>query len=111
MRKWAALIAPRNMVAPSKMHLYVFSNLNNPNPVQQQYKRVSGVELIPFLGKIYTVGAFVVIVLHQLAHQKNVNRYAVFAMVVVVVIAVAIFMAAPVYNGAMYRPHKKMHRQ
>lgn len=51
------------------------------------------------------------IVLEQFAHHQKVQGEAVLAMIVVVVIGIAVFMPAPVNEGAMDRAHEKMDGQ
>lgn len=50
----------------------------------------------------------VVVVLEQLAEHEKVEWRGVFGMVVVVVVLVAVFVAAPVDDGTMKRAHHVM---
>lgn len=52
-----------------------------------------------------------VVVLKQLAQQQQVERQGVAGVVVVVVVLIAVFVPAPVHDGAMQRPHQKMQGQ
>ena len=79
--------------------------------IQQPDQRPGRVHLEPFFCKIGSVGTLVVIVLEELAHHQEIEREGVLTMIVVVEIGVAVFMTAPIDDGAMNGPHEKMHRQ
>jgi hypothetical protein len=69
------------------------------------------VEFKPFPGEVGVIGTFVMIVLEKLAHHQKVHGQTVFAMVMIVEIGVAVFMSAPVDDGAVDGPHEKMDGQ
>lgn len=66
---------------------------------------INWVYLPPFLRKIGAVRVLVVIVLEQFAEHEKVERRGVLGMVVIVVVLVAIFMAAPVDDGTVEWTH------
>ena len=84
---------------------------NNLKPVQQPHHRVSRIKFEPSLGKIGIIGAFVMIVLEQLAHHKEIEGQGVLAMVVIIIVGVAVFVTAPVNNGPMNGSHQVVDRQ
>lgn len=84
------------------------AQLNHTSPVHDPQYRVNRVELPPFLSKIWAVRVLVVVVLEQFAEHQKVEWQSVFGVVVIVVIGVAVFVAAPVDDGTVYRPHHIM---
>jgi len=69
------------------------------------------VQLEPLFSKIGVIGAFVMIVLEQLSHHQQVERQAILAVIIVVIIGIAIFVSAPIDGRPVDRPHEEMDRQ
>lgn len=76
--------------------------------VKQLDDGIGRIKFIPFDCEIRTVGKFMVIVLEQLAQHQYIQQKGVFGLVVVVKVCIAIFVAAPVDDGAVNRPHQEV---
>jgi len=50
------------------------------------------------------------IILKQFSEQENIPEKSVAGFVVIVIVLIPVFMAGPVDNRAMHRPHDKMQR-
>lgn len=79
--------------------------------MHQLHHRVNGVDLEPAFAKVGAVGVLVMVVLEQFTQHQKVEWRRVFGFILVIEIGIAIFVAAPVDNSAMYRPHHKMDGQ
>lgn len=80
--------------------------------IHQPDNRIARIEFIPAMRQIGTERPFVVVVLIQLAKQENIDRKSIARIIAQVLISgIAVFMPAPVDNGALNRPHQDMNRQ
>ena len=48
--------------------------MNDPDKAEYFHERVSGIDLVPLFGEVGAVGTFVMIVLHELAHEEEIDR-------------------------------------
>ena len=78
---------------------------DDPHRVHQLHDGISRVYLEPAFGKIGIVWLFMVIVLEQFAHHQEIEWQSIFAVIVVIVVRIAVFVPTPIHDGAVYRSH------
>src|ERR1044072_9927365 len=88
-----------------------FSEFHDAHPFHDNDNGIGRIKFKPPLSEVDAVRTFMVIVLHEFAHEKKVERHCVLAVIVVIVMTVTVLMTTPVYDGALYRSHKKMNGQ
>lgn len=54
--------------------LILFSDFNDPYPMKKKNHGEGGIKLKPLLSKINIIGTFMMVVLEQLTHHKEIQR-------------------------------------
>lgn len=63
------------------------------------------------MSEVHLVWLFMVIILKKLTEHKEIKGKHIAAVIAIIMILIAVFMAAPVYYCTMYRAHQEVHRQ
>ena len=92
-------------------HHQCFFEPDNTNSIHKFHDMESWIDLKPFTCEIGIGAFFMVVILEQFTQQENTPWLRIFGMVAILIILITLFVATPVYNGALYRTHQEMDRQ